>query len=387
MQTEHKKFPGHIDGLKFSLKVWAASLLVFSLLGLAAWWMFSPIRPAVAENLWGTIPVETGVEGGLLGVWMRWDGIHYLRIAQNGYSEDVLTAFFPLYPLLSRWAGMLLGGSDLAGLLAVSRMSLLMALFFLYQLTYQYFDENTAKKAVIFTVLFPTSVYLFGPYPLSLALMFSLAAVWFALQKKWLLVTVAGLLAGLTYGATVPLAVGLGVIAIQQAWKGTRRLVWFNLVAAGGAPFGTALFLAWRISRGFSDYSAIQLQYWSRIAQPPWMIVQEFERFIIAYTGDADGWVNLTLFLLASVLTIRAFKRIPLALWVYQVAMLILFCSNTTLSIPFCSIGRYLLLMFPLYIETALLVEKRWARLITLTVFLFAALFLAMVYFMWGWLA
>lgn len=117
------------------------------------------------------------------------------------------------------------------------------------------------------------------------------------------------------------------------------------------------------------------------------MILRDFQRFFDRFSGDADGLVNLTLFMLTVVVTIWAFKRMPLTLWAYQVTMLIFYSSTTMLTTPFGSIGRFLLLMFPLYIETALVVEKRWARLITLTVFLFATLFLAMVYFMWGWLA
>ncbi len=385
MQKQNWKATPHWEAWLFSLKVWAGALLLFSMLGLAAWWMFSPIRPADPLKLWGTVPLESGLPGVLLGVWMRWDGIHYLRIASEGYSQDLLTAFFPLYPLLGRWAGAVLGGSELAGLLLVSRFALLGSLYFLYRIVKVCFDAETAKKTLVFSVFFPTSVYLFAPYPLSLALMFSLAAVWFALQKKWLLVMLAGFLAGLTHGTVLPLAAGLAVIAIQQVCKQWRH--WPILLAAGSPVLGTAVFLAWRIWAGFPDYGWLLAHYWFRVTQAPWMIVEDFKRFYWGYMGHADGWVNLILLLTAVGLTIWSVRKLPMALWIYQLTGLLFLCSTAVLNTPFGSTGRYLLLMFPLFIEMALIARRRISRLLILAVSLFSSLFLAMVYFMWGWLA
>lgn len=385
MQRENGRAAEGLNAWLFSLKLWAGAMLLFSALGLMAWWMFSPIRPADPQKLWETVPLESGLPGGLLGVWMRWDGIHYLRIAQEGYSQDMLTAFFPLYPLLGRWVGAVLGGSVLAGLLLVSRIALLAGFYFLYRIVQAYFDAGTAKKALVFCVFFPTSVYLFAPYPLSLALMFSLAAVWFAIQKKWLLVMLAGLLAGLTHGTVLPLAAGLVVIAIAQVWKQWRN--WPVLLAAGSPLMGTALFLAWRSWAGFPDYGWLLAHYWFRVSQAPWMIIEDFKRFYWGYMGHADGWVNLVLLLIAVGLTIWSFRKIPLAMWIYQLTGLVFLCSTAVLNTPFGSTGRYLLLMFPLFIEIALIAHGRISRLLILAVWLFASLFLAMVYFMWGWLA
>ena len=49
----------------------------------------------------------------LLSPLARWDSVWYLSIANLGYGGDdsPRTAFFPLYPLLSRGVGELGGGS------------------------------------------------------------------------------------------------------------------------------------------------------------------------------------------------------------------------------------------------------------------------------------
>jgi hypothetical protein len=54
----------------------------------------------------GVAPVTSGLSGALLGVWQRFDAIHYIRIASTGYSATDLTAFFPLYPFLIRMLGL-----------------------------------------------------------------------------------------------------------------------------------------------------------------------------------------------------------------------------------------------------------------------------------------
>jgi len=44
-------------------------------------------------------PIENGIAAPLLGVWLRWDVVHYLRIVLFGYNQLDLTAFYPVYPL------------------------------------------------------------------------------------------------------------------------------------------------------------------------------------------------------------------------------------------------------------------------------------------------
>ncbi|HOA10698.1 MAG TPA: mannosyltransferase family protein [Tenuifilaceae bacterium] len=344
------------EALRYSFKIWLSELLIFTILGAVTSYLYKPILPADLNYLWGTTPIDEGMEGALLGVWLRWDGIHYLRIADGGYSQEVLTAFFPLYPLLGRWMGFLVG-SNLAGLLVVSRMAFLGALWVLYSLTELFFDTKTAKYAVIFLALFPTSVYLMSPYPMSLALFLSLAVIWFALRRKWAIVFLLGFMAGLTHGSTVPLVVGLCSIAIQKGLKDPRR-VWLNLASASGPLLGTAMFLAWRINQGFPDFSTLQFQYWSRIMQPPWMIINDFIDYFRYYFGGLDSTINLVLFVGVILLTIWAYKRMPKVLWGYQLIMLLFLSSTRELDISFGSIGRFLLLMFPLPIELALLIKR-----------------------------
>jgi len=76
-----------------------------------------------------------------LDAWARWNSEWYLYIADKGYTnedlsphyQDATSGFFPLYPMLIRFLGAVLGHDVLAGLL-ISNISLLVFLWILLQL-------------------------------------------------------------------------------------------------------------------------------------------------------------------------------------------------------------------------------------------------------------
>jgi hypothetical protein len=368
-----------------SLMIWLVLNLLLSGMGVLAWRLNSPLRPAELNNLWGTTPIDEGPPGALEGVWLRWDALHYYHIAQHGYDTEVVSAFFPLYPLLGRATGWLLGGDNLGGLLLVSRLAFLFALVMLYKLTAGLFDDKTATAAILCAAFYPLGVYWFAPYPLALALLLSLLCLQSALHKHWLAATLFGLAAGLTHGTTVPLALALLTLWFQQTRKEHRS--WLLLPATASPLLGTAMFLAWRSMNGFADFNAVQAKYWTRVVQPPWMIVGDFQRFFTAYLGHGDGWVDMLLFVFAAGMTIVVLRKLPAAFSVYQVSLLLFICSTAMYNTPFGSMGRFLLIAFPVYIAAGLMVPGKWGRLALFSLGLFSYLFLAVVYFQWGWLA
>jgi hypothetical protein len=101
----------------FGFTVWFLMRLLLSTWGAVIW--FSGLIPKETGNkfYFGVEPERLGWRGALLGVWQRWDAIHYSRIAQNGYSTAALSAFFPLYPLMARYLSSLFGEDILFWLL------------------------------------------------------------------------------------------------------------------------------------------------------------------------------------------------------------------------------------------------------------------------------
>ena len=137
--------------------------------------------------------------------WANWDGGHFRGIAENGYINPFQVVFFPLYPLTIKILS-LTGLPSLWGGLIISNLSLIGALFFLYKLVLFEGQENTAKKAILATLAFPTAFYLGSVYSESLFLFLAVASFYFARKKLWL---IALMLAGL---ASVTRLIGLAVI-------------------------------------------------------------------------------------------------------------------------------------------------------------------------------
>src|SRR5262249_48378774 len=83
----------------------------------------------------------TGLPGVLTSPWVRWDGDHFLNIAIHGYGRSG-SAFLPLYPLLIRVTGTLLGGHLVVGALLVSTI----AAFFMFLLLYRLAQRLTGSE-------------------------------------------------------------------------------------------------------------------------------------------------------------------------------------------------------------------------------------------------
>jgi len=174
--------------------------------------------------------------------WGTWDGGHYQGIAVNGYAQ-YQTAWFPAYPVLIKIL-MLLGVPPLWAGLAISHVSALAAMYYLYRLALLEFGDEVAKRVIFALLIFPTSFYLGAVYNESLFLAVAAASFYYARNSRWLL---ASILAGAA-GATR--VTGLAVIAgasaeyllknhagfeIKALWQTQiRRLLLFTLALTLG---------------------------------------------------------------------------------------------------------------------------------------------------------
>jgi len=110
--------------------------------------------------------------------WAGFDGVHYLGIATSGYSAAFTQAFFPLYPLIIRWWNFAVHNYLLTGLF-ISHLSLLIALYYLYQLVRLDNSASVSQKTLLLLLLFPTSFFFGSLYTESLFLMFVVTSFYF----------------------------------------------------------------------------------------------------------------------------------------------------------------------------------------------------------------
>ena len=174
----------------------------------------------------------------------EWDSGWYDRVARAGYfvegaQSDV--AFFPLYPYLARWLGLLLGHHVVAGIL-LSQLALLAALFAMAELAGGRGDEDGARRAVWLVLVHPATVFFSAFYPESLFLACTAGAFVCLERGRMLGAGLLGAAAAFARPAGMFLLPALALQALHRnQWRLDPRLafrgLWLLLIPAALAGF------------------------------------------------------------------------------------------------------------------------------------------------------
>ncbi|WP_320670179.1 mannosyltransferase family protein [Patulibacter defluvii] len=363
---------------------------------------------AGAVSLWGTTsrdgvatattfdPLGRTAELGhdlsvLIAPLARWDSVWLLDVADVGYPTDYAprTAFFPLYPLLVRLVGTVLGSPLLAGLL-VSGACAFGGAMLVHRLTARELGAPAAGAAVWALLLFPGSLWLSAVYSEGLFLLLSAACVLAARQDRWALAGVLGLLAALTRSAGVVLVVALLATAGERWWRARRAAAdgdrggWSPrpaLLAAAAVPLGTVAFLVGLALGGhpWDQPFAVQGE-WGRESAGPLVGVAEGVRagadgvaqllgWVAAQGPTSTAWMNVGLLATLAVAVaalIGAARRLPPAYAAYAGCALLLPLSTPALgeSQPLMSLPRFVGVLFPLAMWAGWWLARgpRWRR-------------------------
>jgi len=95
--------------------------------------------------------------------WSRWDASHYLYLAQHWYTsigdEANFIVFFPLYPLILKPIGFILGNIDVSGIVA-SLALFIAGEYFFYKLVAIDYSQKIAAYSLIALAIFPNFLFL-----------------------------------------------------------------------------------------------------------------------------------------------------------------------------------------------------------------------------------
>ena len=184
----------------------------------------------------------------------NFDGVHYLRIAQNGYIAEYTQAFFPLYPLLIRFINFLpKGGLDLnvytdpsyfyTGML-LSAAFFIPALYFLFKIWREEYSQKVANIAILLLLSFPTAFYFGAIYSESLFLLLTVLVFWFTKKDKFLLAGVFAALASATKVQGVLLFLFLA-IDLWNKYKNVKmdKGFWLDLMGVVISPLGLVVYM------------------------------------------------------------------------------------------------------------------------------------------------
>ncbi len=348
-----------------------------------------------------------GYFGNLLAApFARWDSVWYLAIARQGYlHQPSRTAFFPLYPLLTRGLGVVISSDLIAGVL-VSLMCFALALVLLYRLVALELDDERARLTVMLIAFCPMAYFFSAVYSESLYLALSVACIYQARMGRWAWAGLLGGLAAMSRNSGVMLAVPIVLLylygprgdrspsivyAVVRARGGVRRLLpkypirpsfaWVALVPAGLVVY--IIFLALSTGDGLAPFRSQEV--WFRHFAGPFGGV--WDGAVAAWDGlrqllhgpappvyftKAGGdpltvaGQNLMLFgflVLGAIACVGAFRRLPVAYGAYVLASLALPLSYPVGPQPLASLPRYEVVLFPLFMWGASwLVRRRLTR-------------------------
>lgn len=310
---------------------------------------------------WSALPVqhEDGIAFKLIGVWERWDGCWYAKIATYGYESDGSTAFFPLYPLLMRLVAFVTGDVVVAGML-ISFVATVVALWGLHRLVSLDFPEAVARRAMLLVAIFPSALFLLAPFTEALFLALSVWCLYFARGAAWPAAAALGLLAAITRPVGAFLVLPLLWLAYRELRdRGLRRAAVPVLAAAAPAAGAAAYALYSEVGAGRSLFDAARI-WGSASFRPPWDVMGASLDWTLD-RGDPLQALNLALLVGSVALFVLGMRRLPVEQALYALPHLALL-SVRILPTPLTSTSRYLLIVFPLFVILALVLGERRAR-------------------------
>ena len=332
--------------------------LSFATIATLATFVFAYVAYVLLEN---RFPDEA------LEIWRRWDTVHYVHIARDGYGTDPERVFLimwpPLYPWLMRgfrW----LPGSYLGAGLFISFVSYLAAVVGLYRLVGLDFPRDTAMRAVIYISIFPAAYFFHAAYTEAL---FLALVVWSFLSARrghwgW-----AGLFAGLASFTRITAFGLLPALCFEYLLQREFRLrriradaLWLLLVPLG---FGAYLWVNQSVyGTPFAFLEMAQVRN-HKVLSAPWVGADAVWGSGLGYGARRTLTVSVSEVasgVLSGLLALYALVRMRTSYAIY----LLLSWATFAFTSFWASTTRYILPLFPVFILLSVWGERRtlhWA--------------------------
>lgn len=316
----------------------------------------------------GKIPTST-----LWLSWLRWDTGWYLGIAKSSYTRPKQTAFFPLYPMLTRLVMFVIHTPVLAGLV-VSNILGLGLLVVLYRLVKDDFGADTAQRTILYLALFPTAFFLAAAYSETTFLFLTMLLFYNIRKGNWWIAGLCGLLASLSRTTGLLLVVPFFFEYLAQHGFTFKRFpirkLRLDILAGVLIPMGTGLFMLYCYHK-FNDPLAFSTSehFWGRKLQLPWWGIFEAMREMYHSVSlinfvTLHNLLDLVPVLLVLTMIVLMFVgpwRLEKNQWTYAAYAITVYLLVISMPItgdrdllyPLQSQGRYMLAVFPAFIILA----------------------------------
>jgi Gpi18-like mannosyltransferase len=326
-------------------------------------------------------------------IFAAWDSGWYFAVARYGYYTNSFgqtdIPFFPLYPVLIKIVGwpfearvdeaMWIGG------ILISVAALTMAMFALYRLAEDWLGSRAAaRRTILYLAVFPFSFFFTRVYAESLFLLVSVMAVAGAYRGHWWSAGIWGGLTALTRpnGILIGLPLLLMAVLDRPSLSGlARRLVALTLVPVG---LGIYCLYCWDLTGDPLYWLHAQQPNWNySVGNLPWeqlvIVIEALVRdgvygFLTSTDVAPYQLVHGVVGAVGIALTPLVFTRLGPAMGAYVLVSLLVPLSGSELE----GIGRYTLVLFPLFMTLATFESPRLRDAIVIVSTLFLALFSAL---------
>jgi len=301
--------------------------------------------------------------------WRHGDASHYLYLAENWYSTDMASSdalrlvFFPLYPLLVRGLGFIIGDYFVSGLI-ISVLSFSLAAYLLFRLASLDMSAGGAFRVLKYLCILPAAIWFNSPMTESLFLLLSVGCFYAMRKKRYLIACLIAMLASASRVVGVVLMVPLifeMVIDLVTAKKSGERIALKTLEFVGElliVPLGFVSYLVLNqvISGSPLTFLTIQSEHWGQHISFFINTVRYQCDYLLRYLADNDIehavglWIPniIAIFGSLGIMAISA-KRLRPSYVAYFIAYFILSTGTSWLL----SAPRYLVVCFPIALALA----------------------------------
>jgi len=311
-------------------------------------------------------------------LFSKWDGDHYIFIAENWYvttgDKRFLLVFYPLYPIAIKILSFIINNKIAAGVI-ISNISLILGCIYLYKLTESDFGSDTAFRTIKYLLLFPVSFFFGITYSESMFLALSIATFYYWKREKFILATIFAYFAALTRSVGILLVVPMLtelIIGYKDIYNGQSKSRLGLKLAAIFAPFigfGTYLLINLQVSGNAFTFLNYQSEHWGQKFGFFGSTIKMLAKNAIEWKPEisASLWVpQLVVIFITLMLLCYAIKGLHISYLAYMIAYIGLTISPTWLL----SSPRYLMCLFPIFMLLGHIGKKRtWDFAIT---FIFA---------------
>ncbi len=317
------------------------------------------------------------VDNEFLNGWAQYDASGYLDVAENGYNAQFHNnsgnySLYPFLPLLIKIFSFV--GYATAAFLIVNIASFLAVIALYLLVKGELKSEKLAYKTLFYFLLFPTIYFMTAMYTEAIFVFLAVTMFLCARHEKWLYAGLLGFCLSLTRIHGIIIFIPMlymylssrrhcvwtpsaskhnGVYSLLKIQNINKSILYLFLTPLGFVSFMLYQFIV-------TGNALIQFMHFSQYAKQisyPWTSVIGAISAIIhpnSLSMLAYNFVNLSVFVLLTIATIYAFKYLKPEYGIYIVVNLLIVLVSSNLN----GIGRYVLLMFPVFIVMAIASEK-----------------------------